>query len=39
MRSGKTMMLEAKSRRGTATRYTYSLSGVRAALKKIAECR
>jgi hypothetical protein len=39
MRSGKTMMLEAKSRRGTATRYTYSLSGVTAALKKIAECR
>ncbi|WP_454854691.1 invasion associated locus B family protein [Rhizobium binxianense] len=39
MRAGQTMMLEAKSRRGTTTRYTYSLSGVTAALNTIAKCR
>jgi hypothetical protein len=39
MRSGKAMSLTAFSRRGTQTSYTYSLSGVSASLKDIAECK
>lgn len=39
MRTGKAMSLIAFSRRGTQTSYTYSLSGVSASLKDIAECK
>ncbi len=39
MRSGKAMSLIAYSRRGTQTSYVYSLSGVSASLKDIAECK
>lgn len=39
LRSGTAMKVEARSRRGTATNYTYSLSGVTAALKSIATCK
>lgn len=38
MRSGSTMSLSGQSRRGTETRYTYSLSGVTASLQDIQEC-
>jgi hypothetical protein len=39
MKSGKTMMLTAESRRGTQTRYGFSLSGISASLKDIANCK
>lgn len=38
MRSGADLKLEAVSKRGTATSYTYSLSGVTAALKRMSSC-
>jgi hypothetical protein len=39
MRAGTSMSLSGESRRGTQTRYTYSLSGVTASLSDIQECR
>lgn len=39
MKSGKAMSVQATSARGTATSYTYSLSGISAALKKIEGCK
>lgn len=39
MKSGKAMTVKATSARGTATSYTYSLSGISAALKKIESCK
>ncbi|MCL6707349.1 DUF1176 domain-containing protein [Pseudomonas sp. R2.Fl] len=39
MKSGKSMSVQATSARGTATNYTYSLSGISAALKKIEGCK
>ena len=39
MRGGSDMTLEATSRRGTNTSYSYSLRGVTAALKEIGKCR
>lgn len=39
MRGGQAMTVEARSQRGTATKYSYSLSGITAALKRIANCR
>lgn len=39
MRGGHEMTLSAVSQRGTATHYTYSLSGITAALKQTALCR
>lgn len=39
MLSGQDMTLSATSQRGTETRYTYSLSGITAALKKIELCK
>lgn len=38
MRAGKDMALSGFSRRGTNTKYTYSLSGVTASLKEIKTC-
>ncbi|KQV66073.1 invasion associated locus B family protein [Rhizobium sp. Root1220] len=38
MRAGSDLTVDAVSRRGTATRYTYSLNGVSAALKRMAQC-
>ncbi|WP_160011371.1 invasion associated locus B family protein [Rhizobium sp. 18055] len=38
MRGGSDMTVDAVSRRGTATSYTYSLNGVSAALKRMAQC-
>lgn len=38
MKAGAEMLVEARSARGTRTRYTYSLSGVTAALKRAAQC-
>ncbi|MBO9125534.1 MULTISPECIES: invasion associated locus B family protein [unclassified Rhizobium] len=38
MRGGSDMTVDAVSRRGTATSYTYSLNGVTAALKRMAQC-
>ncbi len=38
MKGGRDMVVEATSRRGTATSYSYSLSGVTAALKQAASC-
>jgi invasion protein IalB len=38
MRGGSDMTVDAVSRRGTATTYTYSLNGVSAALKRMAQC-
>jgi len=38
MRGGSEMILEATSRRGTETTYTYSLDGVTAALKRVSRC-
>ena len=35
---GKNMVVNATSKRGTNTKYTYSLMGITAALKKVAEC-
>ncbi|QLF68688.1 hypothetical protein FE840_003490 [Peteryoungia desertarenae] len=39
MRAGKSMTVKATSARGTATTYTYSLSGITAALNKIEDCK
>ena len=39
MRAGSTMTVKAVSQRGTNTTYTFSLSGVTAALEEIANCR
>ncbi|MBC8130493.1 MAG: hypothetical protein H7Y08_09255 [Rhizobiaceae bacterium] len=39
LRAGTNMKVEAKSRRGTATNYSYSLSGVTAALQSINTCK
>jgi hypothetical protein len=33
------MSVSGKSRRGTGTFYTYSLSGITAALKEISKCK
>jgi hypothetical protein len=38
MQGGSDMTVSATSKRGTATRYTYSLAGISAALKKVAAC-
>lgn len=39
MKSGKDMSVKATSSRGTGTSYTYSLSGISAALKQIESCK
>lgn len=39
MKTGKEMSVKATSSRGTATNYTYSLSGISAALKQIESCK
>ena len=39
MKSGRSMTVKAKSARGTKTSYSYSLSGISAALKKIESCK
>ncbi len=39
MRSGRTMKVSGQSTRGTQTSYTYSLSGVTAALSEVAKCK
>ncbi|GEO85708.1 MULTISPECIES: invasion associated locus B family protein [Alphaproteobacteria] len=39
MKGGTNMSVKATSARGTATSYTYSLSGISAALKKIENCK
>lgn len=39
MKSGKAMSVKATSRRGTGTSYSYSLSGISAALKQIETCK
>ncbi|MEP1207067.1 MAG: invasion associated locus B family protein [Rhizobiaceae bacterium] len=39
MRSGRTMKVAGESVRGTQTSYTYSLSGVTAALKEVSNCK
>lgn len=39
MRAGSNMSLSGESRRGTQTKYSYSLSGVTASLQDIEECR
>ncbi|MBP1852282.1 invasion associated locus B family protein [Rhizobium halophytocola] len=39
MKGGHAMTVKATSARGTATSYTYSLSGISAALKKIESCK
>ncbi|WP_275785804.1 invasion associated locus B family protein [Pararhizobium gei] len=39
MKSGKAMSIAAKSRKGTPTSYSYSLSGISAALKQIETCK
>ncbi len=39
MRAGSKMSVSGQSRRGTQTRYAYSLSGVTASLKEIASCQ
>lgn len=38
MRRGASLVVEATSRRGTETRYVFSLAGVTAALKRAADC-
>ncbi|AYG63777.1 invasion associated locus B family protein [Rhizobium jaguaris] len=38
MKSGNELSVQATSRRGTATSYSYSLSGITAALKQIKVC-
>ena len=38
MKGGASMTVKATSARGTATSYTYSLSGISAALQKIQNC-
>ena len=39
MRSGRYMKVSGQSTRGTQTSYTYSLSGVTAALKEVSNCK
>ncbi|MBY5371822.1 hypothetical protein HFO93_29470 [Rhizobium leguminosarum] len=39
LRSGSQMTLHATSARGTHTSYTYSLTGVTAALERVAQCK
>ncbi len=39
LRAGKAMKVDAVSQRGTKTSYTFSLSGVTAALKSINDCK
>jgi hypothetical protein len=39
MRAGSDMKVEGKSRRGTATSYDFSLSGITAALNEIKDCK
>ncbi|OHV82147.1 invasion associated locus B family protein [Rhizobium sp. LCM 4573] len=39
MRSGSSMTVSATSARGTKTSYSYSLSGISAALKQVESCR
>ncbi len=39
MRAGRSMSVAGQSRRGTGTLYTYSLSGVTAALQEIGKCK
>ncbi|CAH0338531.1 invasion associated locus B family protein [Rhizobium sp. CECT 9324] len=39
MKTGKSMTVKATSARGTGTNYSYSLSGISAALKKIEGCK
>ena len=39
MRSGRSMSIVGESRRGTKTRYSYSLSGVTASLNEIQTCK
>ncbi|MCK5931070.1 hypothetical protein SAMN06297251_11618 [Fulvimarina manganoxydans] len=39
LRAGRSMTVSATSRRGTNTSYTYSLSGVTAALNSIKDCK
>lgn len=39
LRAGRAMTVEATSQRGTETSYTYSLSGVTAALNSINDCK
>lgn len=39
MKSGAKLELHATSKRGTATSYSYSLSGMTAALKRISACK
>lgn len=39
MRGGSRMTVQATSGRGTATSYSYSLSGVTAALQEVSRCR
>ena len=39
MRSGRSLSIQATSQRGTNTNYTYSLSGVTAALNAIQDCK
>ncbi len=39
LKSGDKLELHATSKRGTATSYTYSLSGVAAALERIGKCQ
>ena len=39
LKSGRSLTLEAVSKRGTETRYTFSLSGISAALTEASRCR
>lgn len=39
MKSGHSLTVKATSKKGTGTTYTYSLSGITAALKQIESCR
>ncbi|SPL64220.1 FIG00740902: hypothetical protein [Ochrobactrum soli] len=39
MKSGQDLKVEAQSKRGTKTNYTYSLKGVSAALAAIQNCK
>jgi invasion protein IalB len=39
MRNGQSMKVSGESTRGTQTTYTYSLSGVTAALKEVSNCK
>jgi len=39
MKSGHSMTVNATSRKGTSTSYSYSLSGISAALKQVEGCK